>query len=355
MAEMTSHERFCRMFEHRPADRVPIIDSPWAATIERWRREGMPADVSWLDYFGLDHVASISADNSPRFEVRTLEETPEYKVWTTRWGATLKEWTHAGGTPEFLDFKITDPRSWAAAKQRMTPSRDRVDWKRLETHYGSWREKGCWIEAGLWFGFDVTHSWTVGTERLLIALIEQPEWCVDMFNTFLDLHLALLEMIWQAGYTFDAVRWPDDLGYKHNQFISPAMYRQLLKPVQKRACDWAHEKGVYTALHSCGDVNPFVPEFIEIGVDALNPLEVKAGMDPLALKRRYGKELVLHGGINAVLWDDLEKIEAEIRRLVPAMKESGGYIFSSDHSVPTSVSLENFRRITQLAKELGRY
>ena len=78
-------------------------------------------------------------------------------------------------------------------------------------------------------------------------------------------------------------------------------------------------------------------------------------MDPVALKQRYGDDLVFHGGINAVLWDDLEAITDEMRRVVPAMKESGGYIFSSDHSVPSSVSLENFRAIIDLAKELGSY
>lgn len=143
------------------------------------------------------------------------------------------------------------------------------------------------------------------------------------------------------------------MGYKQNQFFSLEMYRRLLKPAHKRACDWARAHGVYTHLHSCGDIRPFIPELIEIGIDALNPLEVKAGMDPVAIKKQYGDELVLHGGINAVLWDDIEKIEAEMRKVVPSLKESGGYIFSSDHSVPSSVSLENFRRIVQLAKELG--
>jgi len=355
MKDLTSHERFKRMFEHRQADRVPVIDSPWAATIERWRREGLPADADWVDFFGCDRVAGLHLDNSPRYPVRTLEQTDRYKIWTTAWGATLKEWTHAGGTPEFLDFTITDRDAWAEAKQRMTPARDRIDWTRLAADYRRWRDQGCWIEAGLWFGFDVTHSWTVGTERLLMALIDDPDWCVDMFNTELDLGIALLEMVWEAGYHFDAIRWPDDLGYKHNQFMSVPMYRDLLKPVHKRACDWAHARGVFTALHSCGDVNPFVPEFVEIGIDCLNPLEVKAGMDPVALKGRFGDDLVFHGGINAVLWDDLDAIEAEMRRVVPAMKSGGGYIFASDHSVPTSVSCGTFHQVVNLAKELGSY
>ncbi len=352
---MTTRERFARMFDHREADRVPIIDHPWAATIERWHREGMPSDVSFTEFFGLDRVAAIGADNSPRYDVRVIEETGDYVIRTSKWGATLKNWKHAASTPEFLDFTIKDRAGWAAAKARMTPSRDRVDWDRLKREYPLWRRQGCWIEASLWFGFDVTHAWAVGTERLLAALAEDPEWCVDMFNHYLDVHLALFDAVWEAGYTFDAVRWPDDMGYKHNQFFSIPMYRALLKPVHKRAIDWAHAKGVRAHLHSCGDINPLLPELLDIGLDALNPLEVKAGMDPIALKRRYGDRLLLHGGINAVLWDDMEAIEAEIRRVLPVVKEKGGYIFSSDHSVPSSVSLEAFRRIVELAKKEGAY
>jgi len=188
-----------------------------------------------------------------------------------------------------------------------------------------------------------------------MALIEDPEWCADMFNHYLDVNIALLDMVWDAGYTFDCAGWPDDMGYKYNQFFSLNTYRKVLKPVHKRAIDWIHSKGAKAHLHSCGDVNPFMPEFIEMGLDALNPLEVKAGMNPVELKKKYGSKLVLHGGINAVLWDDIDAIEAEMKRVVPVLKQGGGYIFSSDHSVPSSVSLENFRRITALAKQLGRY
>jgi uroporphyrinogen decarboxylase len=206
-----------------------------------------------------------------------------------------------------------------------------------------------------WFGFDVTHSHFVGTERVLMALIEDPEWCREMFEHELEVNLRLLDMVWEAGYEFDCLRWPDDMGYKQNQFFSLETYRRLLKPVHRRAIEWAHRKGIRAELHSCGDIRPFVPELVEIGLDGLNPLEVKAGMDPLELKRRFGDRLLLHGGINAVLWDEEEAIEEEMRRLLPALKEGGGYVFSSDHSVPSSVGLENFRRIVELAKELGAY
>lgn len=76
--------------------------------------------------------------------------------------------------------------------------------------------------------------------------------------------------------------------------------------------DWAHSKGIYAHLHSCGNIMSRIDDMMDIGIDALNPLEVKADMEPLTLKQKYGDQLTLHGGINAVLWDDRDAIIAEI-------------------------------------------
>ncbi|MBI4026144.1 MAG: hypothetical protein HY360_14250 [Verrucomicrobia bacterium] len=352
---MTSHERIRRMYEHREADRIPVTDGPWSSTIERWQREGMPRDVSYSDYFDLDKVVGVGVDNSPRYECRVVEETEKYVIKTTEWGCTLRNWRHAGGVPEFLDFTIKDADSWMRAKERMRPSRDRVNWEHLKANYKQWREQGCWISAGFWFGFDVTHSWMVGTERVLMAMALDPEWIVDMFNHCLDMDIALFEQVWEAGFHFDEICWPDDMGYKGRTFFAPETYRTLLKPVHRRAAEWAHAKGLKAHLHSCGCVRPLIPDLIDIGIDMLNPIEVKAGMEPVDLKEQYGKRLAFHGGINAVLFDQPEQMWDEMRRIIPALKKGGGYWCSSDHSVPDSVSLETFREFTRLAKELGAY
>ena len=355
MANMTSRERFRRMYEHREADRVPIIDGPWAGTISRWKREGMPADADWRDFFGVDKVECVGADISPRFETRVIEETDRYVISTTPWGVTLKTFKEEDSTPEFLDFRVTTPEAWEEAKARMAFSPDRVNLEHLRHHYDGWIADGRWIQAGFWFGFDVTHSWMSGTETILIAMLEQPEWVQDMFNPYLDSCIACFDYMWDAGFHFDEISWPDDMGYKGTPFFSNDVYRRLLQPVHRRAVEWAHSKGIYAHLHSCGDIMPLIPDILETGIDSLNPLEVKAGMDVLGLKRDYGDRLVLHGGINAVLWDDRDAIVAEIDRLVPVLKQGGGYIFSSDHSIPNSVSLENFRAIVAEVKRAGAY
>ncbi|MDR2102331.1 MAG: uroporphyrinogen decarboxylase family protein, partial [Treponema sp.] len=90
-------------------------------------------------------------------------------------------------------------------------------------------------------------------------------------------------------------------------------------------------------------------------LDALNPIEIKAGMDLRALKRDYGEKLVFHGGADALLLDKPDRIIPYIEDILPVVKERGGYIFSSDHSIPNTVSLETYRAVVAAVKKYGAY
>jgi uroporphyrinogen decarboxylase len=294
-------------------------------------------------------------DISPRYEKKIIEETGDYRISTTEWGVTLKNFKVPDSTPEFLDYRVNTPEKWEEAKARMTLSRDRVDWEKLKKNFPRWRAEGRWIQGVFWFGFDVLHSWMAGTETVLIAMLEDPAWFSDMVGTYLDRTIALYDLIWDEGYRFDSIFWYDDMGYKNRTFFSNDLYGELLRPFHRRAIDWAHNRGIKAHLHSCGDVMDRVPQLVEIGLDALNPIEIKAGMDLRALKRDYGDKLVFHGGADALLLDKPGKIVPYIEDILPVVKEKGGYIFSSDHSIPNTVSLENYRAIVETVKRAGAY
>lgn len=350
---LSSGERIRRAFAHQDADRVPIVEGPWSSTLERWQREGLPADVDYADFFDVDSIRYLHADNGPRFPERVIEQTDEYIISYSSWGVTMKRWRHAASTPEFLDFDIKGRDDWRKIQARFAFDRSRVNWDQLARDHARWRARDDYIMAHGWFGFDITHSWFLGTEQVLIALADEPDWLAEVFQTELDLHLKLYDAIWDAGYRFDGIRWPDDMGYKHHQFFGLSTYRQLLKPIHQRAIEWAHAKGIKACLHSCGNINPFIPELLEMKLDGLNPIEVKAGMDPLTLKRDHGDRLLLHGGISALVWNDgRDAMAAEVQRVLPTLAAGGGYIFATDHSVPDCVSLADFRAIVELAKRL---
>jgi uroporphyrinogen decarboxylase len=355
MIKMTSHERFSRMFEHKEADRVAMWDFPWPGALKRWIREGMPENISYEDYFNVDKVSRVIVDNSPRYPEFIIEENDKFKTFMTSWGGKQRDFKDEDSTPDFIDYSIINTDKWREAKARMTPTLDRIPWDHLKANYKTWRKEGHWILGDLWFSFNQFTSYVVGMERFLMYMLEQPELCLDMLNYSLDVNLKLLDMAWDAGYTFDMLNIRDDMGYKFSQFFSLDTYKELIKPSHVRAVEWAHKKGIKTRLHSCGYVAPFLPEIIDVGFDALHPMEVKAGMNPAEIKARYGNDLVLHGGFNAMLWNDLDAIKAEMHKLLPILKQNGGYIFAADHSIPNDVSFENIKAIIALAKELGSY
>ena len=354
--KLTERERILRTYRRQDVDRVPMIDTAWAGTIRRWHQEGMPKNVEWTDYFGFDKVISLRPDNSPRFPIKVSEENDRYKIETTRWGGTQKSFKELDSTPEVLDFYYNSPEKWEEAKKAMlTYHEDRIPWDYLKENYPKWKAEGRFIQLILWFGFDVTHSRLTGTENMLIAMLDEPEWAMDMYDTYLKTSLNLCQKILDAGYEFDGVFWYDDMGYKGTPFFSAQTYRELLKPYHKKAVDWAHERGMVAELHSCGFIEPLLPDILDTGIDVLNPLEIKAGMDPKRLKSLYGDKLTFHGGINAQIWDNPELVKAEMERIIPLMKEGGGYVFASDHSIPNSVSLKNMQEIADLAHQLGKY
>ena len=356
MVTLTERERILRTYKHQEIDRIPMLDGPWAGTLKRWHKEGLPENVAWEDHFGFDRQIRVGFDNSPRFERKILEQTDRYRIETTQWGATRKVFNELDSTPEILEFYYDSSDKWEEAKAAMLMDHeDRINWRYLENNYAKWKTEGRFLQLNLWFGFDVAHSRLTGTENMLIGMYEEPEWITDIFDTYLNTSLALAQKILDAGYEFDGVFWPDDMGYKGAPFFSPELYRALLKPYHKKAIDWAHERGLVTEMHSCGYVEPLLPDLVEIGLEMLNPLEVKAGMDPGKLKALYGDKLAFHGGINAQLWDDIEAVKAEMERIIPMMKEGSGYVFASDHSIPNSVSFQNMTEIASLAHKLGAY
>ena len=344
-----------RVYQHREPDRVPITDGPWESTISRWKKEGLPDGVSWDRYFNLDRFGSIAVDTSPRFETMVIEETDTYKIERSRWGITKKNFKPVSSTFQHIDHLVKDPKTWQAAKQRMTPSRDRIDWAYLRKHYPVWRRNGAWISVAPWFGYDIVNARMCNTETILCAMADDPEWVKDMCNHGCDLALALLEMIWEAGYEFDELMWFDDMAYRNGLLFSKDMWRDILMPYQKKTINWAHSHSIKAQLHCCGNINALIPELIELGLDALNPLEVKAGMNPVRVKKTYGKNLVLKGGFDIRNWNHMAKAEEDIRAVLPDMMESGGYVFSSDHSIADSVGLEDYRRIVGLVRDIGSY
>ncbi len=359
MNTMTTFERMTHIYNHQMPDQVPITDWLWESTYWRWLKEGLPTKLEEaVNYLGMDRFVQLNydvIDSSPRFEEYVIEETEDYRIERDRFGITKKNFKPVSATFQHLDHEVKDKDSWLKAKERMTPSRDRINWAYLEQNYPRWRKEGYWIIVAPWFGYDVVNARMCNTETILYAMMDDPDWVADMCNTGCDLSIALLEMMLAEGYDFDEWMWYDDMAYRGGMIFSKKKWREILMPYQKRVIDWTHDHGKKVHLHCCGNINALLPELVELGIDMLNPLEIKAGMDPFAIKRQYGDQLVLRGGFDIQKWHCAEEVEEDIRRKLPVMMEGGGYVFSSDHSVSDLVSLQDYLRIVQLVREVGKY
>jgi uroporphyrinogen decarboxylase len=340
---------------HKEADRVPIHDSPWATTLTRWRKEGLPEKVSPADYFGYEFRAN-SCDNTLQLPIKKIEETPAYVIATTGDGAVRKNWKGATSTPELIDFTITTRAKWEEHKPRMVMNEKRVDWVNQLKANKTYTEMGFFRYMSFGPGFTKVCN-MVGPERLLMAIVEDPDWVKDMVLTEAKVCVAAAEEMMARGFEFDAGWIFDDLGYKQHGFFSPATYREIFMPAHKLICDCFKSRGMKMLLHCCGYAMEFVPLLIECGFDCLQPLEVKAGNDMIGLKKRFGDRLAFMGGIDvrAMADPDPNVIEHEIRTKIPPVKAGGGYIYHSDHSVPDNVSFQQYCRVMELVKKYGAY
>jgi uroporphyrinogen decarboxylase len=130
------------------------------------------------------------------------------------------------------------------------------------------------------------------------------------------------------------------MGFKDKPFMSPDMYREIVEPGHKRLFDYSHSLGLKVIVHSCGFVEPLVPGLIRAGMDCLQAMEVKAGMDMPRLARQFGDRISFCGNIDIriVAGNDRHAIDEELnRKIVPVLKAGSGYILHSDHSIPPDV------------------
>ena len=197
----------------------------------------------------------------------------------------------------------------------------------------------------------------VGQENALMWMGEYPEEMGEVANRIGAFYLAMAkaEIAAGGGLLDGFVIW-GDVAYKKSMLFSPLYWREYFKPWVARIAEAAHAAGLPVIYHGCGNVHAIFEDYIEAGIDAYNPLEVKAGMDCVDLRKKFGHRIGFCGNSDMQVWEsgDLEAIKREVLRKLNAAK-GGGMIFQSDHSVSSSVSGKTYDYIVKLVREYGRY
>ena len=369
---LTSKERFDRILKHQPVDRVGLFEVFWRETVQRWSAEGhfaRPEMVS--DHFGLDvrrtggeitpgdyHIVNLMANLDAGEQL--VEETESAKLVRDGNGALLRWLKDGSGAPEHVDFAVRDRRSW---EEHIRPYLldERSYERRLNfDSYRAVRAKCArderFMTCGVIGAFDRMTP-VCGHEHLLAGMALDPDWVTEMADLYATLTVHLLEILFEREGLPDGLWVWDDLGFKNRPFMSPAMYRQMLYPAHKKLFDFAHGRGLPVVLHCDGYVEALVPSLIEAGINCLQPIEIKAGMDLLKLKKRFGEQIALIGGMDERVLEtnDRRAVEAQLLEKLPGAMAGSGYVLQVDHSVSPLVNYETYRYFVERGLEIGTY
>lgn len=360
MNELTGVERIGNILRHEPVDRIGLFEHFWGDTLKKWQESGhIRGQEDLATHFGFD-MATCGAFNMVAdlgFEPEVIEETDETILTRDGNGALLRRHKLHNATPEHVDFAVKERGAWEElVKPHLVPSRERIRFEAYEetkSHAQVQDRFFCWAGVNV---FELMHP-VCGHEYMLMGMALDPDWISDMANTYADLTIGLMEILFAESGAPDGIWFYEDMGFKQHPFMSPDMYQALIQPAHKKTIDFAHAQGLPVIMHSCGFIEPLLPHVVDAGIDCLQVLEVKAGMDLLRIAKNFGDRIALCGGMDArnLVANDHDAISAELEEKIPAVKELAGYILHSDHSIPTTTDYDTYRFFVDKGLALGSF
>jgi uroporphyrinogen decarboxylase len=360
MMEMTGIERISNILARKPVDRIGLFEHFWGDTQKKWAAEGhIKEDEALYEHFDFDMSAcgAFNMKGDIHFKNEIIEEDEDTILEKDGNGAFLRKHKKHNATPEHVDFSVKDRTAWEEMiKPMLTPSPERINFDGYREAKQKAKEKERFFQ---WSGvnvFELMHP-VCGHEYMLMGMAIDPDWVKDMVDTYATLTVNLMEMLFEKEGKPDGIWFYEDMGFKNRPFMSPDMYKEIIQPGHKKTIDYCHSLGLPVIMHSCGFVEPLVPGMVEAGIDCLQVIEIKAGMDLLRLHKNFGDRLSFCGGMDArnLVANDLDAIKAELEEKIPVVKDNYGYILHSDHSIPDTCNYETYRYFVDKGMELGKY
>ncbi len=357
---------------HKEPDRVPLSDFFWLTFIQRWQQElGLPKDASPYYHYDLDWVATTPNMDPHIKDFEIISDSDGDMVVRTGFEAVIR---HRDGRqmPYFEHFE-TDTIDKMMAFEFDDPWDERRYFKGGDNQIAGVsevvsRNSPPWIDTVKSFHPDFPvygsvcegheEGWRIiGSENMMLWMGLYPEELgrfISRVNEF-TLELAKAQIKAADGMLDGMVIW-GDVAYVNGMLFSPEFWRQHFKPGVKAIIDYCHSKNLPVIYHGCGNASAIYRDFIEMGLDAYNPLEAKSGLNVVELRKQYGHDMGFCGNIDALNWGTapLDQLKQEVLTKMNAAK-GGGYIVQSDHSVPSNVSAERYEFVVDLVRKYGNY
>ncbi|MCM8816009.1 MAG: hypothetical protein NC913_00620 [Candidatus Omnitrophica bacterium] len=346
---MTDIERFYATMEYKPRDRAMFwLSGAWPETIEKWKAQNPDFDKNplfkkadtrqFFNHWFFPH---------PPFEKKIVEEDETHILYINHEGILMREMKNnpRSSMPQFVKFPVETREEFRKFwKERMIPDLNQrigPDWRNFLKEARS-KPYPLIIISDRWGGFFGPLRNLVGVERLCMLFYDDTVFLEEMMDANADFIIEMMRQILQV-ISIDGFGFWEDMAYKTGPLISPQMARKFMLPRYRRVVDFLTNNGVkYIGLDSDGYIDQLIPVWLDAGLNFLYPFEVQAGMDVIEVRKKYGRDLRMWGGVDKrAIAQGKKSIDREIERLLPLLEE-GGYIPHTDHSVPPDITLDNY-------------
>jgi len=381
---MTSRERVKAVLDHKIPDRVPIIVGVSNATgikmkpyQEVKKLVGITAPDEYIYDWQELGTARIDEQTMQRLhsDVRGVLDREPLKIneqnkkraphtpCMDSWGSGQKEIEDGVWYPGI--HPLADATTIAAIENYPWPDMDdpyRVALVKEQARKLA-QENQYAIMGTPWLLFPFERAFAMqGMDKFLLNMAMNPDFARALLRKITDLCKTLMgHFLDEAGDNLDIIKIGDDLGTQEKLMISPRMYRQILKPFHAEFIAFIKARTkAKVFFHTDGDVFDLIEDFVEMGVDILNPIQTSAGkMANLAeLKERYGNDIVFCGAIDTqriLPYGTPQEVKREVKRVISILGEGGGYMVASVHTIMSEVPPENILAMVDAVEEFGQY
>ncbi len=365
-------ERLKKALRHEEPDRVPVGDFFWGSFIRRWREElELADDANPYFHYDLDWIPTVPNMDPQIRSFETLKEDDEEVVVKTGYGAIMRK-KFDFPMPESVGWEVDSIEKLEAFQFDAADDRRRFlepgDNHIAGVGDGFERNSPAWIETVKTLRPDIPVFGSmgecsecltrmIGQENTMLWIGMYPERMGEMINQIGQFYVDCLKAELKAAEgLLDGIAIWGDVAYKKSLFFSPEYWRTYFKPWVEIMIRECHAHDLPVIYHGCGNVNMIFEDFIEMGLDSFNPLEAKADLNCVDLRRKFGHRFGVCGNSDIQVWEsgDRDRIRKEVLTKLNAAK-GGGYIFQSDHSVTVNVSGQTYDFIVNLVREYGRY
>ncbi len=378
----TRRDRLVQALAHREPDRVPFDLGGTAATqIHPDVYAGVLNQMGWPpDTDAHSTIAILTQMVTPREEFlehadaccqkvglkipKTNEQGPGYvKSYLDEWGVT---WARLDELSEFADrggpFQRSGPSiaelerySWPDPSDPMRYAGLKEEAERIR------RETDCAVMVELPYGVVRETQRMRGFAEFLEDLLVEPAYAEALMEKVIEVVTAIVgRALDEVGQYADVILWMEDMGFQDRAYMRPELYRKMVKPYHARLVEAIKAKtDAKVMVHSDGSIRELLGDFVEIGIDGINPVQVSAaGMDSAELKQEFGRDLFFWGAIDTqhvLPFGTPADVKAEVRRRIEDLAPGGGYVIASCHNVQKEVPPANVVAMIEAAAEYGEY